>query len=90
MKTFKNHLKVELKNPEFKNKFLKQKQILKLGEKIKNARIKNGYTQAQLSEIAHITQQQLSKVEHGINYNIDTMLKVLNALKIELSFSQHL
>jgi DNA-binding XRE family transcriptional regulator len=84
MKTFQSHLKEKLKDKEFKELFLAEKQLLDLSLKIHEIREKKGISQIELASKAKITQQQLSKIENGINCNITTFLKVCNALDIKV------
>jgi len=49
--------------------------------------LKNCLTQKQLAEKSHITQQQLSKIENGVNCNMLTFIKVSNALGLGLTVS---
>ena len=84
MKVFKNHLKEKLKNKEFAKLYEEEKEISSLAIKISELRKTNGLTQAQLARKAHITQQQLSKVENGINCNMSTFFKVCNALGLRI------
>ena len=54
-----------------------------LGKKIKEYRIKNGYTQEKLSELMDISQKALSSIEIGDNFvSAETLDKLLKALDI--------
>ncbi len=86
MKTFKKHLKKELKNAKFSQLFNEERELLAISMKILEQRNKLGITQNELAKKAHITQQQLSKVENGINCNITTFLKVCGALGLKVNF----
>ncbi len=56
-----------------------------VGSKIKNLRIKNGFTQEKLSELLNISQRALSSIELGKNFiTSDTLEKILNVFNIEL------
>jgi DNA-binding XRE family transcriptional regulator len=85
MSKFREHLNQKLINTEFKEEFENQRQLSELAIKIQQARNKKGLSQAELARIAGITQQQLSKIEHAVNGNILTYLKVLNALEYGFS-----
>jgi HTH-type transcriptional regulator / antitoxin HipB len=87
MKTFKKQLKEELKNAKFSKLFNEERELLAISMKILEERNKLGVTQDELAKKAHITQQQLSKVENGINCNINTFLKVCGALGLKISFA---
>ncbi len=85
MRTFKGHLREELKDPEFKKFFDEEKEILELSIRILEYREKNNLTQKELAQKAGITQQQLSKLENGSNCNVLTFLKVCNALHLKVA-----
>ena len=85
MSKFKDHLKEKLKDPEFKARYDRQKQLSDLSLQIQEQRVKKGLSQKELAQLAGITQQQLSKIEHAVNSNIITYMKVVNAL--DYSFS---
>ena len=84
MKTFKKQLNKELKNKKFKKLYDEERELLELSIKILETRNSLGLTQKELSEKAQITQQQLSKIENGINCNMATFLKVCHALGIKI------
>ena len=45
-----------------------------LGSKLKAARIKHGFTQAEVSDLTNIKQSQISKIENGTQEpNIETL-----------------
>ena len=85
MTKFKEHLNKKLEDPKFKAEYIRQKQLSELALKIQKQRIKKGLSQKELAQISGITQQQLSKIEHAVNSNIITYMKVLNALDYSLS-----
>jgi len=55
--------------------------------RIHEAREKSGLSQLEVAKRAHVTQQQLSKVENGKNCNMITFLKVCNAPGLDFDFS---
>jgi len=85
MSKFKEHLNQKLKNVEFKEEYEQQKKLSELAIKIQQVRNKKGLSQAKLAKLAGITQQQLSKIEHAMNGNILTYLRVLDALEYDLA-----
>ena len=87
---FKDHLKEEMKNPQFKKAFEEEKYLLELGMVITETREKLGLSQKELAQKSHITQQQLSKIENGYNCNLLTLIKVLSALGLDLTLSEAL
>lgn len=89
MKTFNGHLKQKLKDKKFKDYFDAEKEYLNLAIQIAKYREAKGISQKDLAVKAKITQQQLSKIENGINCNITTFLKVCSALEIKLDFQKN-
>lgn len=83
--SFREHLNEELKNPEFKRLYEEETRLLKLGIAFAKARERSGLSQKELSQKSHVTQQQLSKIENGMNCNILTFIKVSNALGLDLT-----
>ena len=84
MRTFKNQLQHELKDPKFKELYNAERELMAISLMITETRSKYGLTQKELAKKAHIIQQQLSKVENGVNCNMTTLLKVCNALGMTL------
>ncbi len=88
MMTFNSHLKEKLKNKRFKRMYEEEKELLDISLKILEARREQNLSQAELADRAHITQQQLSRIENGMNFNIKTLLKLCDALDLSLDFKQ--
>lgn len=84
MRTFEKHLNDKFKNTEFKRLYDEEKKLINLSLKIQNKRIGLGLSQKELANKANITQQQLSKIENGVNCNLLTYLKTLRALGLGL------
>lgn len=84
MTSFRKHLEEKLKNPEFQILYEQELELAKISVKIHEEREKKGLSQAQLAKLANITQQQISKIENGINCNIATLLKACRALNLKL------
>lgn len=87
MKKFKEYLNEELKNPQFKQAFEEEKHLLELGLTIAEAREKLGLSQKELAHKCNVTQQQLSKIENGINCNLLTFVKVSSTLGLTINLS---
>ena len=87
MKTFKKHLSEEMKNPQFKKAYEEEKYLLYLGLAIAEIREKKGLSQKELAKKSRVTQQQLSKIENGINCNMLTFIRISSALGLDLSVS---
>jgi ribosome-binding protein aMBF1 (putative translation factor) len=85
--TFRKHLNEKMKNPNFKKMYEEEKHLLELGLLIINAREQKGLTQKELAQKSHVTQQQLSRIENGVNCNMLTFIKVSSALGLGLTLS---
>ena len=88
MMTFDSHLKEKLKNKRFKRMYEEEKELLDISLKILEARREQNLSQAELANRAHVTQQQLSRIENGMNFNIKTLLKLCHALDLSIDFKQ--
>ena len=87
MNFFREHLNEELKDPAFKKLYEEEKYLLELGMAIAEARELKGLSQKELAKKSQVTQQQLSKIENGINCNMLTFIKVSSALGLDLTIS---
>jgi len=85
MKTFRQHLNTKLKDEQFKQVYDEEREMLGISLKLLNVRKDLGLSQQDLARKAQITQQQLSKIETGMNCNIATLLKVCHALQVKLN-----
>ena len=85
--TFREHLNEEMKNTHFKKMYEEEKHLLELGLLIIEAREQKGLTQKELAQKSQVTQQQLSKIENGVNCNMLTFIKVSSALGLDLTLS---
>ena len=85
--TFREHLNEEMKNANFKKIYEEEKHLLELGLLIIEAREQKGLTQKELAQKSQVTQQQLSKIENGVNCNMLTFIKVSSALGLDLTLS---
>jgi HTH-type transcriptional regulator/antitoxin HipB len=85
MKTFKKHLNESLKSKEFQELYNEEKELLQLSLILQGARKKAGISQLEIAKQAHLTQQQVSKLENGDNCNILTYLKVGQAVGLKFS-----
>jgi len=83
---FDKYLKEKLKNPSFKKRFDEEYELVDLAIKLQKAREKAGKSQGDIAHEAHLTQQQLSKIESGIPCNIRTFIKAChaNGFRLEL------
>lgn len=83
----KNYLKKQLQNPKFKELYDIEREIADLAVEIQNLRIQKGFSQAELAQRAHLTQQQVSSIEHGTNYTIKTLLQISKVLNLKIKIS---
>ena len=88
MMTFDSHLREKLKNKRFKRMYEEEKELLDISLKILEARREQNLSQEELANRAHITQQQLSRIENGMNFNIKTLLKLCDALDLSIDLKQ--
>lgn len=88
LKTFKTHLQELMENPEFAMGFEEEKKRLGISIEIALQRQKLNLSQTQLAKRSGITQQQVSKLERGENFNINTLIKVCNSLGMKLTLSK--
>ena len=84
MRSFKKHLKEKLKNEQFRKLYEEERILAELSLKVIDAREHLGLSQKEVARRAKVTQQQLSKLENGINCTMTTFLKVCNALGIKI------
>ena len=84
MKNFRSHLKDKLGDGRFRRLYEEEKQLAALSLNLLEAREEKGLSQKEVAQKAKITQQQLSKLENGINCNISTFLKVCHALELKV------
>jgi HTH-type transcriptional regulator / antitoxin HipB len=84
MISFRDYLETKLKDKEFAKEFYKELHAVRLAIEIAQARESQGMTQSDLASKAHITQQQLSKVENAKACKVETLFKVCDALGMDL------
>lgn len=89
MRTFQNELNQNLNDPDFRKEWEKLQPEMAAVRAIMKARIEQGMTQDQLSELCGIDQSVISKLENGTRVPSLKMLKRLAAglgktIKIEI------
>ena len=91
MVSFDKYLKEQLKDPNFKEYYEGERELLEMAYRLNEERKKQGKSQSEIAKEAHLTQQQFSRVENGDNCNIMTYLKACHAvgLKMELRPIRH-
>lgn len=81
-------LQEKLKKPEFAKLYKQERLILEIAVELAKIREKNGLTQSELARMAELTQQQVSKLENGISFNVTTLLKVCSVLHVKLCIAE--
>jgi len=84
---FRDHLDEKMKLDRFKEMYEEEKHLLELGLAIAQARERQGITQGELAQRCRVTQQQLSKIENGVNCNMLTFIRVSSALGLDFTVS---
>ncbi|OQA91998.1 MAG: anaerobic benzoate catabolism transcriptional regulator [Elusimicrobia bacterium ADurb.Bin231] len=64
-KTRRNHIKEELKNPEFKKAYNREDFIIRVAVQIATERQRHNLTQKELARKLHTSQQTISRIEKG-------------------------
>ena len=79
---FKDYLKKELKNKEFKTAFNEEEVYASLAIQTAKIRQENGITQEELAKRLHTTQQTVSRLEniHNKSYSLKTLIRLARAL----------
>ena len=85
---FKSYLRDRLKDPRFKKLYVEERQLVELALRLNQAREELGLTQAEAAKKANVTQQQMSRLENGVNCNMTTFLKVCQALELKLDLGK--
>lgn len=85
MRAFRDHLRDKLQDKGFKDLFEEEKELVRIGIVVADARAKLGISQGDLARRAHVTQQQVSKIENGASYRVLSLLRVCRALRLRWS-----
>ncbi len=83
-RTFQQYLAEKFQDQTFQDFYRAERQILEMAFKIIHARQRTGLTQKELAKKARVKQQQLMRIENGVNCNMTVFLKVCQALGIQL------
>lgn len=86
VRRFRDRLKEDLKDPEFKMAFDEEEIYASLAIQIAKIREKEGLTQKELARRLHTTQQTVSRLEdiHNKSYSLQTLIKLSHALNKRL------
>jgi DNA-binding XRE family transcriptional regulator len=88
---FKDYLKEELKDPEFREAFDEEEVYASLAIQIAKIRQKKKLTQKELAKRLHTTQQTISRLENIYNksYSLQTLIKLARILdkRVSVKFS---
>ena len=82
---FDDFLHEELKNDDFKFGYLAERAILKSAIAVYNARQKAGLSQRELTDLSHVPQSTIARIECDNNTSIETMSKIAFALNKPLT-----
>ena len=79
---FKDYLKRELKDPEFREAFDEEEVYASLAIQIAKIRQEQKLTQRELAKQLHTTQQTISRLEniHNKSYSLQTLIKLARIL----------
>lgn len=78
--------KISEKRPDINIEMKKTEQVFQLTRQIIDLRVKRNLTQKELAKKANLHQYQISKMERGQFGNVNTLIKILNALDAKLEF----
>ncbi len=83
---FRDRLKEDLKDPEFRRAFDEEEIYASLAIQIAKIRQKKRLTQQELAKRLHTTQQTVSRLEdiHNKSYSLETLIKLARVLDKEL------
>ncbi|MCK4852263.1 MAG: helix-turn-helix transcriptional regulator [Candidatus Omnitrophica bacterium] len=90
VRSFKDRLKKDLKNPEFRKAFDEEEVYAALAIQIAKIREKQNVTQKELARRLHTTQQTISRLEDTRNtsYSLKTLIKLARVFhkKVKIKF----
>jgi DNA-binding XRE family transcriptional regulator len=84
MRSFRKHLNEKLQDKRFKQLYEEERLLAELSVSILDTREHLGLSQQEVAKRAKISQQQLSRVENGVNCTMTTFLKVCKALGLKV------
>ncbi|MBN3038741.1 MAG: XRE family transcriptional regulator [Candidatus Omnitrophica bacterium] len=86
VRRFRDRLKEDLKDPEFRKAFDDEEVYASLAIQIAKIREREHLSQKELAERLHTTQQTISRLEnvHNESYALSTLLKLAHALNKQL------
>lgn len=79
--TVQSHLEECLKDPHFAESYAVEEFKAKIARELIKVRIHEKITQGKLAKKVGVSQQQISKIENGEFESMDTVIRVLIALK---------
>ena len=86
---YKDRLKEDLKNPEFRKYYEKETMSLKIAYQIVKLRTKLGLSQKDFAKLVGTTQQVISRLESGAytGYTLKTLERIAKATNAEIVIS---
>jgi len=86
VRRFRDYLKGQLKDEEFRKGFGEEGVYAQLAIQIARLRTKKGFSQGRLARLLHTSQQTVSRLEnpHNTGYSLRTLIRLAHALGKEL------
>ena len=89
-RTFQSRLREDIKDPEFKTYYQKERQALRLAMKIAELRNQKGLSQQELAKLMGTSQQAISRIESGEyeGFTLKTLEKIAEAtgMRVKIEF----
>lgn len=85
MKSFDEILKEKLKDENYASEYYAQKEFSEISYNLLKKRQAVKISQSELAKLAFVTQQQISKIEKGVQCNSITLFKIVRALECKLT-----
>lgn len=87
IRTFQDHLRKELKDPEFRKHFEEERRALSLAMRIVALRQKHGWTQKDFAKAMGTSQQVVSRIESGDyeGFTLKTLERIAQATGTRLN-----
>ncbi len=90
VRTFQSRLREDIKDPEFKTYYQKERQALRLAMKIAELRNQKGLSQQELAKLMGTSQQAISRIESGEyeGFTLKTLEKIAEAtgMRVKIEF----
>ncbi len=89
VRTFRERLREDLKDPEFRRDFEEERRALALALKISRLREQRGLSQTELARLMGTSQQAISRIESGEyeGFSLKTLEKIAEATQTQLKIA---